>query len=399
MKPGIFPLYQVGRDMNAKKSILWNRNNTFLGFIWLVIYAGILLIGLWPFNFWPENKVEWLKDQNGIHFYGQSIIYSEKEISNSTSFQSSSPPFSSITIEILVQPDRENFHYTPHILSLRDSKTFEVLFLEQWQSNLGIQNKILDPNKRWISKNIGLKNVLQKGRKRFISITSDDKKTSIYVDGKLARTYPSLSLLSSKNKTMSYDLLLLGNSMTGKQYWEGNLFGLAIYNRALTHRQIIKHFLSWSNEKQSSFMNEKDLVAFYPFNERSGNRVYDHIGDRHLLIPFRFEVLQKTILTPPWQNFRLDRSFLTDILTNILGFIPLGFFFSAYLWIRKSRSIYQLLFLPVLFAGFTSLAIELFQVYLPTRSSQLIDVITNILGTLIGVILFLKNRKSLRCNS
>lgn len=381
--------------MNAEKLIVWNTNNTFLGFICLVICAGILLVGLWPFNFWPENKVRWLKDQNGIHFYGRSIIYSEKEINKSLSLQPPSTPFKSITIEILVQPDREAFPYPPSILSLHDTKTFEAIFLEQWQSNLGIQSKILDPNKRWISKNIGLKNVLQKGRKRLISITSDDKETSLFVDGNLARVYPYFSLLSSNNKTMSCDLLLLGNSSTGKQYWIGTLFGLAIYDRALTHEQVAQHFQIWSKGEESFFMNEKDLVAFYPFNERSGNRVYDRIGEHHLFIPSRFEVLQKTILTPPWKDFKLNHSYLKDILTNILGFIPLGFFFSAYLWVRKSRSIYQLLFLSVLFAGSTSLAIELFQVYLPTRSSQLIDVITNILGTVIGVILFLKTRKSL----
>jgi len=374
---------------------LWNRNNKFLGFICLSICAGILLAGLWPFSFWPENKVRWLRDQNGIHFYGQSIIYSEKEINNSLSLQRSSTPFKSITIEILVQSDSETFPYPPSILSLHDSKTFEALFLQQWQSNLGIQRRILDPNKTWISKNIGLKNVLQKGQKRLISITSDEKETSIFVDGKLARAYPYFSLLSSKHNTMSCDLLLLGNSSDGKQFWIGSLLGLAIYDRALTHEQVLQHFQIWNKKEESFFMNEKDLVALYPFNERSGNRVYDHKGDRHLLIPSRFEVLQKTILAPPWKGFRLNRSFLKDILTNILGFIPLGFFFSAYLWIRKSRSIYQLLFLSVLFAGSTSLAIELLQVYLPTRSSQLIDVITNILGTVIGVILFLKNRKSL----
>jgi glycopeptide antibiotics resistance protein len=74
-----------------------------------------------------------------------------------------------------------------------------------------------------------------------------------------------------------------------------------------------------------------------------------------------------------------------DVLTNILGFIPFGFFFSAYLWMRKPRSIFRLLLTSIIIAGCMSLSIELIQVYLSTRGSQLTDVMTNILGTVIGV--------------
>jgi glycopeptide antibiotics resistance protein len=80
-----------------------------------------------------------------------------------------------------------------------------------------------------------------------------------------------------------------------------------------------------------------------------------------------------------------------DILTNILGFIPFGFFFSAYLWMKKPRSNFRILLLSIIIAGCISLSIELTQVYLPTRNSQLTDVIMNILGTVVGVVLFFKS--------
>jgi glycopeptide antibiotics resistance protein len=133
---------------------------------------------------------------------------------------------------------------------------------------------------------------------------------------------------------------------------------------------------------------EEGPVSLYLFDEHSGTLAHDSVGGHHLLIPSRFEVLQKTILVPPWEDFRFTRSYLMDILTNILGFIPFGFFFSVYLWLRKLRSTYRILLISVLFAGCTSLSIELIQIYLPTRSSQLTDVITNILGATLGVILF-----------
>ena len=39
--------------------------------LWLVILA----FGLWPFNFRPLNKTNWLQDRNGIHFdrYGRAL--------------------------------------------------------------------------------------------------------------------------------------------------------------------------------------------------------------------------------------------------------------------------------------------------------------------------------------
>jgi glycopeptide antibiotics resistance protein len=79
-----------------------------------------------------------------------------------------------------------------------------------------------------------------------------------------------------------------------------------------------------------------------------------------------------------------------DVLTNILGFIPFGFFLSAYLSMRKPCSIFQLLLISILFAGCISLSIELIKVYLPTRNSQIIDIITNTTGTAVGVVLFFK---------
>ena len=54
--------------------------------------------------------------------------------------------------------------------------------------------------------------------------------------------------------------------------------------------------------------------------------------------------------------------------------------------------------ISIIIAGCISLSIELIQVYLPTRNSQLTDVITNTIGAIIGVILFSKYHKKLTCN-
>jgi len=357
---------------------LLNVRKNLLGIICLVITAVILLAGLWPLDFWPENKVRWLQDQNGVQFYGQAIIHSTIPF-----FQSSNIPMESFSIELWLQPTTESSSHIGHIFSILDEQGSESFFVGQWRSHLilgkGIHGKAT-------YREIGIRDALKKGNKRFVTITSGADGTNIYVDGILMKSSPRFHLFSMNEKPSGK--ILLGNSPTGGEYWTGNLLSLAIYDRVLTGEEVSQHFPQHIHRPKRSGGDEP--VSLYLFDEHSGTLAHDSVGDHHLLIPLSFKVLKKTILVPPWEDFRFTRSYLMDVLTNILGFIPFGFFLSAYLWLRKPRSIFRLLLTTIIIAGCLSLSIELIQVYLPTRSSQLTDVITNILGTAVGVGLFFK---------
>jgi glycopeptide antibiotics resistance protein len=75
------------------------------------------------------------------------------------------------------------------------------------------------------------------------------------------------------------------------------------------------------------------------------------------------------------------------VTTNILGFIPLGFFLAALL--RQKSSLGRYPFIPVILCGLAlSLAIELLHARLPTQDSQSMDVHTNLIGTSIGIAFF-----------
>jgi VanZ family protein len=366
----------------------------FLGIMNLAIFVVIMVAGLWPFSFWPENRVRWLRDENGLQFYGPGIIHAQKAMEGwnhgRMEYSSSIPPLQSsnipvpISIEIWLQAGQVSYGYTARILSLYDGQETENIVLSQWKSTLLLQKMIRDHPEESYPK-VGIKDALLKGVKRLFTITSGPEGTKIYMDGRAAGDFPKFNLYSEKAKGPGR--LILGNSPKGNQSWTGHLFGLAVYNRSLEDREVLQHFRRW--EDTESFVPAEGPVAFYPFDERSGNIVHDYSGRHPLLIPSRFEVLQKTILVPPWKDFRLNRSYLLDILTNLLGFIPFGFFFSACLYKGPSPSRYRLLIIPVLIAGVLSLSIELLQVYLPTRSSQLMDVICNTVGAGTGSTLFL----------
>ena len=99
-------------------------------------------------------------------------------------------------------------------------------------------------------------------------------------------------------------------------------------------------------------------------------------------------VLHKTILSLPSRGFRQSQWYFIDLIINVAGFIPFGFFFFAFLNNVNESSRYRNYLFTIILGGTISLAIELMQVYLPTRSSSLTDLICNILGTILGVIIF-----------
>src|SRR3990172_10464622 len=115
-----------------KTIMLKMMNKRFLGSIILVIVIGFFLVGLWPFNFIPENEVKWLSNTNGISFYGQGMVHT------SALFNGENPPFQngSITVEMLLQPKDNCDCFLSRILSLYDGHKAENFFIGQWKYDL-----------------------------------------------------------------------------------------------------------------------------------------------------------------------------------------------------------------------------------------------------------------------
>ena len=103
-----------------------------------------------------------------------------------------------------------------------------------------------------------------------------------------------------------------------------------------------------------------------------------------LVIPERFFVLNKWFLEPFWKEFRPGWSYWKDVAVNIVGFIPLGFFFCSYF--SLVRRIEHPASATIALGFVVSLTIEVLQAFLPTRDSGTTDLITNTFGTALGVI-------------
>ena len=130
-------------------------------------------------------------------------------------------------------------------------------------------------------------------------------------------------------------------------------------------------------------------MGMYLFDERKGTTVHNEINvDDTLTIPERFKPVQRKILSPFLSGYTWNLSSAQDIITNILGFIPFGFFFSALLIKNTRLERLPVNLIIVLLGTGLSFAIELTQAYLPTRDSSLTDVVMNVAGTMMGIITF-----------
>jgi len=355
--------------------------------LWVVcilICAILLTAGLWPLDFKPENRVKWLPDENGIRFFGKGMIYSSNPFNSSKDRD----VHGAVSIEFWAQPNPERNWGLPRILAFCDKQKTETFFIEQWRSELILRYEKITGTGREKRRyrQIGLPNAFSNDVKHFISVASGTAGTAFYLDGQLAKNYPDF-ILPSENIELS-EYMVLGNSPSGQEYWSGDLFGLAFYNRYLTPSEISESYLSWK-QNGYPYTNEDGLVALYLFNEGKGNLLKNHQGPApDLEVPRSFRPLKRAILMLPWQDFRISPSYLDDVVINIAGFIPFGFFFAALLLNTARVDRRRAYFLTLILGGTISLVIELTQAFLPTRNSNLRDLLCNIFGTALGIIVF-----------
>ena len=145
--------------------------------------------------------------------------------------------------------------------------------------------------------------------------------------------------------------------------------------------------MSITKGQSPEVINRDQPAALYTFEERAGDVVHNQIASGpDLTIPESFHIPYKPLLKAPWKEFYLNQSYLQDVLVNIAGFIPFGFFFCMYFSSGPAsrRTVAATIILGAVF----SLTIEVLQVYIPMRDSGTTDILTNTLGTTIGAMLY-----------
>jgi VanZ like family/Concanavalin A-like lectin/glucanases superfamily len=347
-----------------------------LGGLSVLVLCAVLVVGLWPFHA-PINEVTWLGNANGLSFGRHGTV-----LSSSIFTAPGSRDEASCSLEIWLQPLRRadsntflafNAPDRPLQFSLRQSETDLAL-------QLGYRNEYVRAQGAAL---VYVDEIFRKKKLLLIAITSGAQGTRIYVDGILARTAQQFRL-SAKDFTGQ---LVLGTSPAVNDSWSGQLRGLAIYQDELTAAQVSRHFETWTTKGRPDIGQSESVLALYLFDEHQGRVVHNRSSSGiDLYIPERYLIVREKFLEPPWKEFYVGWSYWKNVGINIGGFIPLGFFFCAYL--TSLRQVGRPALVTIVLGAAVSLTIEVLQAYLPTRDSGMTDIITNTLGTCLGVLLY-----------
>jgi hypothetical protein len=336
------------------------------------LVLGIILVaGLWPFHA-PRNDVSWLSEGTGVLFGKHGSI-----VSASPFRAHGSQGSNSCSLEIWLKPTRVDSGGM--ILAFYWPESRVVPFaLRQVRGGLVIESDSQDKKAEMY---VG--DVLTTQKPVLVTITSGEAGTAIYADGSLVKRAQYFAF-SNRQLTGRF---VVGGAPATPYNWSGQVRGLAVYDRELAATDVSQSFLAWTNGVQRNSAKGEGVVARYLFDEENGNVVHNEVDSvTDLLIPERFFVLHEKFLERPWDEFRPNWSYWKNIGINVIGFIPLGFFFYVY-FSQVQRSENSAAFTIAL--GFAvSLSIEVLQAFLPTRDSGMTDLVTNTLGTAIGVMVF-----------
>lgn len=349
------------------KSLFWD-------LVSLAVLGVILTLGLWPFHS-PHNDVSWLSYSDGLRFgaHGTVIGPAARRMENAGAGASGS-------LEISLQP-RETW-VSSTILTLDAPDGSHRLSVRQSEPDLELRIGTPAKPDSGKSSSFFVAKVFRRPGRVFLTIASGAHGTAIYIDGTLARTAPNFRISNGEFAGR----LILGDSPSQPDGWPGRLFGLAIYDEVLTAAEVQRHFRTWTQMDRPEISAADRNIGLYLFQERGGKIVHDTSGAGvNLHIPEKYVVVDKVFLEPFWKEFSMSRSYWDSIPKNIVGFVPLGFCFYAALSSRKLR---RAAMATVILGFLVSLTIEILQAYLPTRDSGTTDLITNTLGTYVGVALW-----------
>ena len=163
--------------------------------------------------------------------------------------------------------------------------------------------------------------------------------------------------------------------------------GFALHPVALNDETLRSHLELWSRDQ--GFVGHDYLSAevAYPFSERTGRRTADRSANG---IDLQFPP-ETTFVNPRLFDSGIDtlgRNDLVDIVVNFCGLIPFGFFLVALLAAVSPITQVPALAATIVIGFALSFGIELTQAWIPSRSSNLLDLVLNVVGVGVGAVAF-----------
>jgi hypothetical protein len=350
------------------------QENKRLGFLCGIAIIVVLIGTLWPFNPFPPNRVSWLPDANGIRFGGPGLVVSKAPLKTEGGDKNS------CSLELLLRPASIEGSYT--ILSFYAPNNPRQFLVRQWTDGLLVTHDILNAQSEVKKKKFDVDHAFQQGKLLLLTITSGPNGTVVYLNASQAQFFSRFTISQSELSGQ----IVMGTSPVDYQPWPGEIRGLAIYSKELTASEVSRHYGNWIGGFGVDPPDLDEVIARYDFTERAGSEIHNAVASGPSLeIPKHFGIPHKAMLTSAIKEFEANRRYVTDVLLNIAGFVPLGFILCVYLSLTRTRP--RAILSATFAGGLLSFVIEVLQAYIPQRVSGTTDIITNTLGSALGAVL------------
>ncbi|MCX8022645.1 MAG: exosortase [Syntrophorhabdaceae bacterium] len=338
--------------------------------IYLFCYIFIIFfVGLLPFNFFQENRATLTGTSSGLKIETPGIAYTK------------APPVKLAGMKEFTIALHLSSYLTDwtsgyaRILTYSEDGNRMNFMIGQWDESLILRIKA----DNWVKTiQFETERFFNKYRTTWAVIVYDGKNLTSYRNGTKIKQI-EVGRLSFNGWDRTYPLVI-GSEANGKNCWAGYIYSIAIFDRAFSPGEVATGF---------DKVKPEETLLFYDFKDQKGYTLMDTGRGRaaDLTIPKLFRPYKRTVFDFEYGWLFEHRHYLVDLWIDIVGFIPLGFLLASYLTKKRFRFIPILLY-TILLGFVVSFLVEFFQIFLYTRTSSLIDVISNSIGALIGAILY-----------
>lgn len=335
----------------------------------VLIGCAFLAIGWWPWQPWPENRVQWRRDGPGLVFSPPSQAFIEPLPEGALL-----PGSGALWIEFEIVAFPQTAPALQQVLTLGAGRLPPPLAVCQWKSDLLLW--IPSPGSPRGIREIGA--TVADGRPHLVTLVLGESETRIYVDGVLRRRSTEFRVHPDAWRGR----WVLGDAPEGKRGWRGEVRSLGVGRGPRMPEQVAARQREWERRGTEGWGPPAEPgVAFFSLKEGRGRMAGGRLPGVWMALPAIYEVPHKLPLAGSADFSQIWRRDARDTVINVLGFLPVG----VLAWLAGGAFGGAVRWLVVLGSGLLlSLTIEIGQIWLPERVSSVIDLACNGLGTLMG---------------
>lgn len=353
----------------------------------LVCTVCMVFILFWPFDFTgPTNHVQWSTESPGIEFMGHGQVISP---SSSKALYDSLVHGQGFAIEAWIQPYSNQHRLLTRIISYSAEPTLHNFTLSQQKANLRIRLRTKRPHLKGAKPLLIVRNVFPQPKPVHLVVSYDFKALKVFVDGSLRVNSPTLG--GHFNNWNPNYRLVLGNEATGDRPWSGKIAYVAIYDQVLDAQDVRLHYLNvknWVTGAGKIPLTSKAPVVQYLLDEKKGSHIANTgtlSSSLSLEIPEKIETAKRPFLAPtPERRIKLDSYAGYEMLFNVFLFIPFAFLLHG-LFSSRINGFWKPIFAVIAVGALTTISVEMLQHFSESRYSSQADIVTNLIGVVIGV--------------